>query len=97
MSILLNDKLCVNPFYTDRSEGYLIFSSPLSQAGLQPRDSVEVLYKVGGEGGGASLTRVIEGHREYIETTTKGPVNPWTLDSDLSNKIVEEEQKVKYF
>ena len=61
---------------------------------MQPRDAVEVLYKVGGEGGGASLTRVIENHREYIETTTKGPVNPWTSTSDLSHKIVEEEQKV---
>ncbi|CAI8001069.1 Isoleucine--tRNA ligase, cytoplasmic, partial [Geodia barretti] len=65
------------------------------KAGLQPRDAVEVLYKVGGEGGGASLTRVIENHREYIETTTKGPVNPWTSTSDLSHKIVEEEQKMK--
>lgn len=45
-------------------------------------------------GGGASLTRVIEEHKEYIESTTKGPVNPWTLDSDLSNKLVEENAKV---
>ena len=68
-----------------------------TQAGLQPRDSVEVLYKVqevGGETGGVSLTRVIEEHKEYIETTTKGPVTPWTSNSDLSKTIVEEKQKV---
>ena len=67
------------------------------QAGLQPRDSVEVLYEiqeVGVAGGGASLTRVIQEHKDYIQTTTKGPVTPRTLDSDLPQKLIEDEQKV---
>ena len=66
----------------------------LLQAGLQPQDSVEVLYEVGGEGGGASLSHIIQHHREYIQSTTKGPVNPRTSDSDLSQQLIEEEQKV---
>ena len=38
----------------------------LPQAGLQPQDSVEVLYEVGREGGGASLAHIIQHHKKYI-------------------------------
>jgi isoleucyl-tRNA synthetase len=68
------------------------------KAGLQPRDSVEVLYEieeVGVAGGGASLTRVIQEHKYNIESTTRGPVNPRTSHSDLSSMMVEETQKIK--
>ena len=54
---------------------------------------MEVLYEVQ-EVGGASLTRVIQEHKEYIESTTKGPLSPKTLNFDLSQMIIEEEQKV---
>ena len=74
-----------------------LFGVISTQAGLQPRDSVEVLYEVqevGGEGGGASLMRVVQEHKAYIESTTKGPVNRRTLDSDLTHMLVEDKQKV---
>lgn len=61
---------------------------------------MEVLYEVqevGGAGGGASLSRVIQSHRDHIETTTKGPVNPRTLTSDLSNLLIEDMQKVRMY
>ena len=46
------------------------------QAGLQPRDPVEVVYEVeGGEREGVtSLQCIISEHLNYIESTTKGPV-----------------------
>ena len=54
------------------------------QAGLQPRDPVEVVYEVtsveGGESEGVtSLQHIILEHLDYIESTTKGPVCPLTL------------------
>lgn len=52
------------------------------------------IQEVGGAGGGASLSRVIEEHKDYIESTTKGPLNPKDVNSDLSEVLVEEEQKV---
>ena len=71
----------------------------LPQAGLQPRDPVEVVYEVrrveGGEGDGVtSLQRIISEHSDYIESTTKGPVCPLTPDCDLRHVMVKEEQKV---
>ena len=51
----------------------------------------------GGEPDGvgvASLSRIIQEHSEYIQSTTKGPVCPLTSTSDLSHVIVEDEQKV---
>ena len=71
----------------------------LPQAGLQPRDPVEVVYEVrrveGGEGDGVtSLQHIILEHSDYIESTTKGPVCPLTPDCDLRHVMVEEEQKV---
>ena len=71
----------------------------LPQAGLQPRDPVEVVYEVrrveGGEGDGVTaLQRIISEHSDYIESTTKGPVCPLTPDCDLRHVMVEEEQKV---
>ena len=63
---------------------------------------MEVLYEirqVEGEGGGAegvaTLSRVVPEHKEYIESTTKGPVNPRTSNSDLSQQLIEDEQKVQ--
>ena len=69
------------------------------QAGLQPRDPVEVVYEVtsveGGEREGVtSLQRIISEHLDYIESTTKGPVCPLTPDRDLRHAMAEEEQKV---
>ena len=80
-------------------EGEVNLSIFSRQAGLQPRDPVEVVYEVRGvEGGGgevvASLQCIISEHLEYIEGTTKGPVCPRTPDCDLTHMIVEEEQKV---
>ena len=69
------------------------------QAGLQPRDPVEVVYEVRGVEGEdgevvATLQHIISEHSDYIEGTTKGPVCPLTSDCDLTHMIVEEEQKV---
>ena len=54
------------------------------------------IQEVGGAGGGASLAGVIQEHKDYIESTTKGPLNPRDLNSDLSQVLVEEKQKVQY-
>ena len=41
-----------------------------------------------------SLKKVISDHKEYIETTTKGPVMERAKVTDFGGIIVKEEQKV---
>ena len=71
-----------------------------TQAGLQPRDPVEVLYesKAGdsdqSDSSVDSLNRIISGHADYIQSTTKGPVRPLTPECDLGALSIEDEQKV---
>lgn len=40
------------------------------------------------------LTRVIEAHKDTIQTTTKGPLYIKTIERGLDGLIAEDEQKV---
>ena len=54
-----------------------------------------VTYGVAGEEKACQdLCRVIGAHREYIQTTTKGPLVPHTEDSKTGKLIGEDKQKV---
>lgn len=62
---------------------------------MQPSDQVEVVYEVTGEDKGCrDLSRVIDAHRDYIQTTTKGPLVPRTGKSERRKLIGEDKQKV---
>ncbi len=73
------------------------FHCTLSQAGLQPRDAVTVIWEATGEPQQVSaLHRVIGHHKDHIEGTTKGPIVQRSSDSDLKDVMEIDEQKVVY-
>ena len=43
-----------------------------------------------------SLKRIITDHKDYIESTTKGPIVERSRVADFGGVIVKEEQKVKF-
>ena len=74
----------------------LYFPFPF-QAGLQPRDAVMLVWEVRGtDEADKTLKRVITNYKEYIETTTKGPIVERSKVTDFGGVIVKEEQKVRF-
>lgn len=69
--------------------------SLFTQAGLKPSDPVDVLYEVSGDSGPThSLQRVIEAHKQYIESTTKGPIVAAQQGAEKTQVIAEDQQMV---
>ena len=65
------------------------------QAGLKPSDPVDVLYEVSGDPGPThSLQRVIQTHKQYIESTTKGPIVAAQQGAEKTRVIAEDKQMV---
>ena len=57
-----------------------------------------VTYEVAGEEKACQdLCRVIGTHKEYVQTTTKGPLIPHTEDSKIGKLIGEDKQKVNKY